>query len=299
MKRAIITGATGAIGTALIQELIQRGVEVLVFCRRGSTRIAQIPKHRLVEIQECNLEELYMKKNASDKKYDVFFHFAWCGTTGQARNDVYMQNKNIQYALDSVKVAKEFGCESFIGAGSQAEYGRTEKKLTAATATFPETGYGMAKLCAGQMTRILAHQMGMRHIWMRVLSVYGPNDGNKSLVMSVINELKSGKIPKCTRAEQTWDYIYSADAANAFYLVAEKGIDGKTYVLGSGKERKLKNYIADIRDAIDPGQMIEFGAIPYAENQVMYLCADISELCEDVGFEVKTEFKNGILKIVN
>ena len=63
-----------------------------------------------------------------------------------------LQNNNVKYALQAVKAAKELGCTRFVGAGSQAEYGRVEGTLTPDTPAFPENGYGIAKLCAGQMT---------------------------------------------------------------------------------------------------------------------------------------------------
>lgn len=182
MKRVIITGATGAIGTALIKELISNEIEVLVFCREGSKRNLQIPSHRLVTKQYCSLENLSTIENESHKTYDVFYHFAWEGTTGAVRDDMYLQNQNVRYALDAVAAANRFGCHTFIGAGSQAEYGRVEGLLKPDTPPFPETGYGIGKLCAGQMTREYAHQLGMRHIWTRILSVYGPNDNKKVLL---------------------------------------------------------------------------------------------------------------------
>lgn len=49
MKRAVVIGATGAIGTALVQELIDHEVEVLVLCRKGSARNERIPQHALVK----------------------------------------------------------------------------------------------------------------------------------------------------------------------------------------------------------------------------------------------------------
>lgn len=81
MKRAIITGATGAIGMALIQELIQNDIEVLVLCREGSKRNEQIPVHPFVTVKMCSLDQLSALENDTDKKYDVFYHFAWEGTT--------------------------------------------------------------------------------------------------------------------------------------------------------------------------------------------------------------------------
>lgn len=298
MQRAIITGATGAIGTALINKLISNNVEVLVFCREDSKRNDRIPEHKLVTKKYCSLNELSSVVNDTGRTYDVFYHFAWQGTTGAARNDMYLQNENVKFALDAVEAAKRFGCHTFIGAGSQAEYGRVEGKLKPYTPAFPEMGYGIAKLCAGQMTREHAHQHGMKHIWVRILSVYGPNDGAQSMVMSTINKLKAGEIPQFTKGEQLWDFLYSGDAARAFYLLGEKGIDGKNYVLGSGKAKPLAEYIDEIRCVVNPDSEILLGAVPYAPKQVMHLQADIDELAKDTGFEPFVEFKDGIARII-
>ncbi len=298
MKRVILTGATGAIGTALIENLIKNGLEILVLMREGSAREANIIKHPLVSVKNCSLENLKTLKNDTGKEYDVFYHFAWSGTFGNARNDMYLQNKNVEYTLDAVSAAKEFGCKTFIGAGSQAEYGRFEGVLKPDTPVFPENGYGMAKLCAGQMSREYAHQLGLKHIWIRILSIYGPNDGAQTMVMSTIEKLKNGRLAEFTKGEQLWDYLYSGDAAEAFRLLGEKGQDGKVYVLGSGQTKPLYEYINIIAEQLNGKDLINIGAIPYAEKQVMHLCADISELKNDVGWEPKTEFKNGIKKVL-
>lgn len=298
MKRAILTGATGAVGSALIKELIKNDIEVLVLCRENSVRNCNIPIHPLVTKEYCDLSELNVVTNKTGKDWDVFFHFAWLGTTGTARNDMYLQNQNVRYALDAVTAAKRFGCHAFIGAGSQAEYGRVEGLLTPETPAFPEMGYGIGKLCAGQMTREYAHQLGMRHIWARILSVYGPNDGAQSMVMSTINKLKKGEAPQFTKGEQMWDYLYSGDAAEAFRLLGERGIDGKIYVLGSGTARPLAEYIKDIRNIVNPNAEIDLGAIPYSERQVMHLQADMDELHNDTGWTAHTTFTEGIENIL-
>ena len=298
MKRAIISGATGAVGTALTKELVSNGVEVLVLCREGSKRNENILKHLLVETAYCSLEELEQLENHTGKKYDVFYHFAWQGTTGEARNDMYLQNENVKYTLDAVKAAHRFGCHTFIGAGSQAEYGRVEGVLTSSTPVFPENGYGIAKLCAGQMSRILCEQYGIKHIWTRILSIYGPYDGEQSMVMSTIKKLFMNQKPSLTKGEQKWDYLYSKDAGRAMYALGEAGKHGKVYCIGSGKIRSLLEYVEVMRDYIQPEAELGVGEIPYAPKQVMYLCADISELTVDTGFVPKYTFEEGIQETI-
>ena len=51
---------------------------------------------------------------------------------------------------------------------------------------------------------------------------------------------------------QMWDFLYVGEVARALKLIGEKGISGKTYGIGSGVYRQLKDYIMKIRDIIDP-----------------------------------------------
>lgn len=300
MKRAIITGPTGAIGMALIQKCIENGTEVTAVCHRGSRRAARIPVSDKISVVACDLDELRALPEILEGqgRYDVFFHLAWACTAGEGRNDTEVQTQNIRYTMDAAEAAGRLGCECFIGAGSQAEYGRVEGRLSAETPAFPENGYGIAKLCAGQLSRLRCSQLGIRHIWFRVLSVYGKYDGEQTMVMSSIRKMLQGESPEYTPAEQMWDYLYSEDAARAFCLAAEKGRDGAVYCLGSGQAVPLREYIEILQDEIDPCLPLKIGAKPYAEKQVMYLCADITDLREDIGFVPEIGFREGIRETV-
>ena len=139
----------------------------------------------------------------------------------------------------------------------------------------------------------------IRHIWVRIFSVYGPRDGKNTMVMSAINKLLNGEKPSFTKGEQQWDYLYSEDAARALYLMAVKGKDKAVYCLGSGKVRTLADYICIIRDNIDSRLEVGIGDIPYNLLQVMYLCADISSLTQDTGFVPEIEFEEGIRKTID
>lgn len=299
MKRAVITGPTGAIGTALTEYLESRNVEVIAVVRPGSKRADRIKESRLVSRVECDISKLKELPDLIEGGADIFYHFAWEGTFGDSRNDMYLQNKNVKYALDAVEAAAALGCKKFIGAGSQAEYGRFEGKLNDKVPAFPENGYGIAKLCAGQMTGILAQQKGIEHIWTRILSIYGPYDGDNTMVTSTIRKLLAGETPACTKGEQMWDYLYSKDAAKAMYLLGLKGVSGRTYCIGSGNTAHLRDYIDCIKAAVNPDAKVDYGAVPYSDRQVMYLCADIEALKNDTGFTPDYTFEQGIKETVD
>ena len=295
INTAVITGPTGAIGTALCRLLLDNGIKVYAVCRPASKRTANLPDG--VKIIDCDLSDLDNLSRIIKTPADVFFHFGWMNTIGEGRNDMFSQNLNVKYALDAVHAAEKLGCKLFIGSGSQAEYGRVNGIITPLTPCFPENGYGMAKLCAGQMCRVECEKLGMDFIWTRILSVYGPYDGESSMISSVIKKLLKKERPSLTSGTQLWDYIYSEDAAEAFFLIAKKGICGKTYIVSSGESRPLKEYIEMLRDSIDSSLPLGFGEV--ANNNPINLTADISDLKNDTGFYPKTAFAAGIKSTVN
>ncbi len=295
MKKIVISGATGAIGTALINYALEKQMQILAICHRNSKRISRLPNKENLRILELNAEEFFSFARNKEElevlgKYDCFFHLAWKGTTGAARNDIHLQLDNITYTLDAVELAAGLGCKCFVGAGSQAEYGRMEGMLSSYTPVFPENGYGISKLCAGQMSRIRCEQLQMKHLWTRILSVYGPGDGENTLIMSAINGFLEHRMIEFTGGMQKWDYLYSRDAARVLMGLAKWGNHGQTYCVGSGKIQLLKEYIHQIYIAINgqdaPDPELGIGLRPYMDKQVMYLQADIAEWPE----KLKQEF---------
>lgn len=293
MKRAVITGATGVVGRALIEELASERVEILLLLR-DSPRAARLPDHPLIKKAVCPLEELGTCEIGGE--YDAFFHLAWAGTYGGAREDVALQEANVRYARDAAALSARLGCGVFVGIGSQAEYGRVPYgvRLGEKTPLRPESAYGKAKDAARRETRALCDALGVRHVWARLLSVYGKYDAPHSLVMSAIAAFSRGEAGAFTRGDQLFDYLYARDAAHALFLLAKQGKHGKAYALGSGVARPLREYVLDIRDEIDPEISPRFGAIPYFDGQARYLCADLEEISRDTGFLPSVSFREGV-----
>jgi len=296
IKRIIVTGATGAVGSAVVRRALANDISVTCIVHQGSKRLGNLPKDERLSIVECNLSDYRNLQMAG--QYDAFIHLSWEKTFGASRDDAEVQTRNIQYTLDAVQLAHRCGCQVFVGAGSQAEYGVQSVDLTPDLPVKPESGYGIAKYAAGKLSAMLCKSLGMRQCWVRILSVYGPNDGENSLVSYLIREFKNGNTPQLTKCEQMWDYLYADDAADAILAVAEKGNDGKAYPLGSGKGRRLSEYVEDIKAVINPLLVVKFGAKDYYPHQPMHLVADITELKKDTGWGPLFSFIDGIRETV-
>lgn len=298
MPRVVITGATGMIGSALSRVCLDAGYEVLALARKDSPRLSNLPHDGHLQVFDSSVDRYGSIGPEQVGEADVFFHLAWVGTSPSARGALNAQVDNISYTLDAVELAHRLGCSVFVGAGSQAEYGHVQGDLCPDTPAFPTTGYGVAKLAAGQMSRLACQSLGMRHEWARILSIYGPGDNLHTMVMQVIADACAGNSPRCTKGEQLWDYLYCDDCARALLSIAESGSDGRTYPIGSGTQRRLADFIGDICDLCDTGVSPDFGAIPYQDEQVMYLRANTDALCGDTGFKPQVSFEEGISRTI-
>ncbi|MDR0983851.1 MAG: NAD(P)-dependent oxidoreductase [Ruminococcus sp.] len=262
-KKYIITGSNSLIGSSILKTSPQNGIE---FNER---------------IQNYN-----SLLNQEYETAEIFFHCAWVGASAKDRNSE-VNYENLKYLPDIIEMAKRFGVRRFIDCGSQAEI------------NMPETAYAKAKTEFSQKAGDLCLKAGIEFCHTQIFSVYGPLSQMKdNLIKTVIMSLLKNETPKLTKCEQMWDFLYSEDCGRAFHLIAEKGKSGKTYQIGSGQERRLREYIELIRDIVNKNAELKFGEIPYFANQPMRLCADIEELKSDTGFLPKISFEDGIRSVI-
>lgn len=304
VNRVIVTGGTGVTGNALVKYLIKCEIEVTALVRPNSFRRHFLPEgNQYLSIIDCGLEDYdKIERSLEYGKYDVFFHLAWDGSTGKQkvdnRNCFKLQNRNVSYALDAVELCHRLACPTFVMTGSQAAYGRKEFPITEDMEKKPENGYGMAKVCAEGMTRLLCQKFDIRHVWPILFSVYGPCDATESLIDTTIRGLLKGKTLPYTKGEQRWDYLYSFDAAKALLLLAQYGKNGETYHVATGRSIPLADYIWNIYKVVAPDLEPRLGELPYSSDQVMFLGADITKLYETTGFVPEHTFEEGVRVIM-
>ena len=299
-----VTGGTGVTGNALVRYLLKQNIEVTTLVRRGSNRIGNLPlEDNRLRVIELNLNEYTScPEELTDREYDTFFHLAWDGSRGLQkvvnRDNDRLQIANIQYDVDAVKLCHMLNIPTFVATGSQAEYGELTEGIDETAEAKPVNMYGMAKLCAGQMSRRKAEEYGIKHIWIRLFSNYGPYDETKSLIDTGIDALLRGESLSYTKGEQLWDYTYSYDAAKAIYLLSQKGKDGEIYNVSSGRPRLLREHIMDMHNIVAEDIAPRFGEVPYSDGAIMCMAPSNRKLCETTGFESEYSFADGIREIL-
>ncbi len=303
MKRIVISGASSMIGTALIHAILkQEGKDILIYAltRQDSAHLQRLPVDDRICVVQCELGELSQLSERISETCDVFYHIAWTATGSNRNTDILDQCKNIEYTLQAVYAANRLGCRKFIGTGSQAEYGLLDlPQISPTSPTNPIQPYGIAKYAAAKLGAEAARKLGMDFLWVRVFSIYGSLDKSTTMISETIRKLRAGERPSFTPATQRWDYLHSSDAGEALYLIGKKSKGCKVYGLGSGQARPLYEYIYDLRDIVAPDAELGIGDVPFTSATVMNLCADISDLQLDTGWEPKTAFRDGIEKILD
>lgn len=292
MKKALVTGANGFIGHALVQKLLEHGVQVFALAREEhrkeiSNRVQFIPyelkdSKRLVEL-------------VPDRDIDVFYHLAWAGIADPGRQDPQLQLNNVNWTLDCLRAAKEMNCKKFVGAGSI-----TEKEILEVISTQgnPQNSgymiYGCGKITAHAMAMTLAASLQIDFCWTRITNVYGPGEISPRFINSTIRKILNKELLKFTSATQNYDFVYISDAAEAFYRIGEFGRPYYTYLIGSSHARPLKEFILELQKVLAPEQKFIFGEVPFQGINLPLECYDCSITKRDTGFCAEVSFQEGI-----
>ena len=298
MKKVIITGANGFIGTALCRELSTKNIQVTAIVRDQESNIDNIRKIPGISIVYCELSKYEkLPQLIRDRKFDVFYHLAWVGNAGKLRGDSNVQINNIKYTCDAVKASAEIECKKFVFASSIMEY-----EISAVMETNNihniNTLYSSAKIAANYMSRTLAGALGIDYIRAVVSNTYGPGEKSPRLINTSIRKLLNGEHCAFSAGEQMYDFIYIDDVAKAFAAIAEKGKSNKTYYIGSQTPKPLKHFLLELKDQINPEIEIGLGELPFDGISLSYTEFDIDAVKNDTGFEAKVKFNEGICRTI-
>ncbi len=296
-RRILITGAGGFVGAAAVRAALAGGHKVIALVRRsGSIRLAGLTGD--LSVQAIDLSEAAAVADlVTALKPDFVIHSAWEGVGGALRaGDI--QFENIRTTLSLVDATIKAGASKFVGIGSQAEYGRYDRRISETDLPQPTMLYGAAKLSACHLTRQRAREAGIGFAWLRLFSVYGPGDNPNWLIPSVTAALVSGTAPKCTLGTQKWDYLHIDDVARGTLAAAVTDDASGVFNLSSGLPVAVRSIIERLRDLAAPGLQLNFGDIPFGPDQIMHLEGDNNRLKAATGWTPKIPVMDGLSDVV-
>lgn len=293
MRTAIITGANGFVGSAVTKELLNNGYKVYALIKDNHNN--RIPNDKNCICINCNLSEMTQLKSKLpvNEKFDVFYHFAWAGSAGPMRADTKLQLQNAQWAVDSLRIAKELGCKRFICAGSIMEHETMAAVYTQGNRPGLGYIYGSGKLVAHAMCMSVAADIGIELIWSEITNAYGVGEHSPRMVNTTIQKCIRGETPQFTAGTQNYDFVYIDDVAHAFRLIGESGKPFHEYLVGSSAARPLKEFLLEMKQAIAPDLDFVFGDIPFTGIDLPLSKFDCSETEKDTGFHAQISFAEG------
>lgn len=292
MKKVIVTGANGFVGSALVKELVKNDVEVLAMDMPGCN--GNLPVCDKVKFLPLALDNISgLKDLINDRDFDCFYHFAWAGSAGAARADTKLQLQNAQWSIECLRAAKEVGCQKFVAAGSIMEH----ETMAAAFAAGNKPGlgyiYGSGKLVAHTMAMSVAADIGIDLVWAEITNAYGVGELSPRMVNTTIRKVIKGEEPQFTAGTQNYDFVYIDDVAKAFYLIGKNGKPFNEYLIGSSNAKPLKEFLLEMKAAIAPDLNFIFGDIPFTGINLPLEKYDCSKTEKDTDFKAQISFGEG------
>lgn len=295
MKRAIVTGANGFVGSAVVKERSGHGVQVWAVVRNEASNITSIEDFPNVHIVCCELSEIeQLPQKISERGFDVFYHFAWEGVSGAARANAELQTKNIYTTVNAVDTCARLQCKRFVGIGTLAQYDCLAYAPEDGSQPLQTVCYASAKIAAHYMSKARCVSLEIEHIWTYLSNLYGLGDRSENFINYAVECIRNSAHPAFTNGEQLYDFVDISDTSRALLAIGERGHSLKSYYVGSGEARPLKEYIEILHQKIAPEKEIFLGEIPFHGRCLDGKVFDCSKLFLDTGFRAVVPFEVGI-----
>lgn len=298
--KALITGANGFVGKYLLHVLCDHQVETIAVVRNRSSNTEGLENFRNTRIIYCEMDEIEkLPEIVADRDIDYCIHLAWEGANGHPRSNPEMQLKNISRTLSLCRALSKMRIRRFVGIGTLAEKDVNNYiPLDGATPNLVSC-YGIAKLTAQYMSKAICTELGIEHIWCQLSNLYGIGDKSSNFINYACKLMLTGGRPSFTAGEQMYDFVYITDIAKGIYKAAADGKVNTAYYIGSGHQKKLKEFIFQIRDAVDPDIQLHLGEIPFNGTCLPDEEFDCSKLMNDTGYCAEIPFEKGIKRTVS
>lgn len=296
MKKVIITGANGFIGSTLVNILLKNGINVVAIDISFAT--PRIPDCEQVLKLEVGLDDVEkLKKLIPSGEYDVMYHLAWAGVNGPSKADPTIQINNILLGINCAQLCNAIGVKKLLCAGTVAE--QAVHSLPHLTKTSGGMMYGVAKHCAHLMLEDYCKSIGLQFVWMQFSNIYGVGNKTGNLVSYTLGELQKGEKATFGPADQPYDFIYVDDLLEAIYRLGYSNTLRTCYYIGSGYPHILKEYLLKIGELTGMQDKIGIGIRPDDGIKYDFSMFDTTPLKNAIGNYVRTPFEEGIMKTIN
>ena len=293
--KALVTGANGFIGTHLCIGLLEHGYTVFAIIRSETNLELKSLDNTNFHIIRADLHNIESINNTIDN-VDICFHFAWEGIRGENLLEYNIQMKNVEYCIKLMYALKKLGCNRFIGAGT---IGQDELIYnTGEPIDDKQKIYRYAKDLCERLGKSIADDIGIEFFYPHITNTYGAGEQSDRFIISVVKKLLYNRDVGVSEGKQIYDFVYIDDLVEAFIKIAEKGIRGRRYVIGSGNAKPLREWLAEMPSITNTDAKLIYGQYVFNGVYLPKETFDITELTKDVGYDPQISFCEGIRKTV-
>lgn len=256
-KNILITGATGFIGSFIVEEALRQGMDVWAAVRKTSSRAYLTdPRIKLIELDLSNRDEL--KRQMTGLKFDYVVHAA--GVTKCLNADEFFHintdgTKNLVYALRELNMPLlRFVYVSSLSVYGPVKDGMPDEAITESDKPQPNTAYGRSKLAS---ERFLDGLTNFPYVILRPTGVYGPRERDYFMMAKSIKghtDFSVGYKP------QYLTFVYVLDVVQAVFLALDHGTCGRKYFLSDGNVYQSRTFSDLIRKELGNPWLIRIKA---------------------------------------
>lgn len=245
---------------------------------------------------------------------DVIVHAAGSvgGIGANKENPGKFMYDNLAMGMNIIEAARRYRTPKLILLGTVCSYPKhtpvpfKEEELWNGYPEETNAPYGIAKKALMRLVEAYHEQYGMNAVNLIPVNMYGPHDHFNltsshvipALILKVYNAIKSGDktIELWGSGQASREFLFAPDCAEAIKLAIKKDVSPEPINIGTGKEIKICDLITEIADQMGyEGEMIYDSSKPDGQPR---RCLDTSRAKERLGFEAKTNFKEGLSKTI-
>lgn len=300
-KRVLITGASGFLGSHIVERMIKQNADLSIIVRESSDlwRIDKFIKD--LNIFNGDLRNYPRLSEFIRKiKPDIIFHMAAYGVDSRQNNIFDAINTNFIGTVNLLSAIGKAGCQKFINTGTSMQYGNKKGKIDESMGYSPNNIYGSTKAAATIMAHQLSCDMDIDIATIIPFGVFGEKEGSHKFFPHVILSILKNKEVALTSCEQYRDYCYVENIIDGFLMAAEaQQVKNEIYNIGNGITKSLRYYVDLISKGINGDVKINYGIVEHRKNDLWNPLPNVDKIINTLGWQPRTPIEEGIKKTVN
>ncbi|WP_409341775.1 NAD-dependent epimerase/dehydratase family protein [Paenibacillus sp. MBLB4367] len=266
--KAIVTGATGYVGSRLAARLASEGWDVHAVARPDSNPrlLEKLTGNLTIHRYDGTIDRLFAI--FQEAKPEIVFHLASVFMAEHRPGDIEpMLRANVLFGTQLAEAMARYGVSRLINTGTSWQHYENSDFN-------PVCLYAATKQAMDSILTYYVEAASIKVITLKLFDTYGPGDPRKKL-FSLLQEAASGRgALEMSGGEQLIDLVYIDDVVQAYRLAAARLLGGltkggETYALSSGKPIPLKKLVELVAQSMGRKLPIEWGARPYRKREVM------------------------------